>query len=95
MLKQLLPQSELLIISNSTPCEAVEYISSYIKDYSCEILSIDISSMNVLDACYVTTLCATEHYIKYPNGKITWIVSSELVKDFNKDLELGTNCYIL
>ena len=51
--------------------------------------------MNVIDACYVTTICSTKHYIKYPNGKISWVVSSEAVKEFNKDLELGNCEYIL
>ena len=95
MIQQLLPQSEQLIISSSTPSKAVEEINSYIETYACENMSIDISFMNVIDACYVSTLCATKHYIKYPNGKINWKVSSELVREFNKGLELGNNCYIL
>ena len=95
MLQQLLPQSELLTISTSSANEAIDYINSYIEKHSCENMSVDISFMNVVDACYVSTLCSTQHYIKYPSGKINWKISSELVKDFNKDLELGNCCYIL
>ena len=95
MLQQLLPQSETLRISSSSPCEAIETINSYIENYSCENMSVDISFMNVIDACYVSTLCSTQHYIKYPQGKINWKISSELVKEFNKDLELGNCCYTL
>jgi hypothetical protein len=51
--------------------------------------------MNAIDACYVTTLCASKHFIKYPNGKINWKISSELIKELNKDFELGNNQYIL
>ena len=58
-------------------------------------MSVDISFMNVIDACYVSTLCATKHFIKYPNGKINWKVSSDTIREFNKDLELGNNHYIL
>ena len=51
--------------------------------------------MNVIDACYVSTLCSTKHFAKYPKGKINWKVSSEAVKEFSKDLELGNSNYIL
>ena len=95
MLQQLLPHSESLKISCSSANEAIETINTYIKNYSCENMSVDISFMNVIDACYVSTLCSTQHYIKYPQGKINWKISSELVKEFNKDLELGNCCYTL
>ena len=58
-------------------------------------MSVDISLMNILDACHVTTLCSTQHYIKYPDGRITWKVSSESVREFSQDLELGNSEYIL
>ena len=91
-----LPQlQETLVPDSVNPAEAVDYINSYIESCSCENMSIDISFMNVIDACYVTTLCSTKHYIKYPNGKINWKVSSNAVREFNKDLELGNSEYIL
>ena len=91
-----LPQLKNTLVPNSgDPTLVVDFINSHIEKNSCEYLSIDISFMNVIDACYVSTLCATKHFTKYPNGKISWKVSSESVKDFNKDLELGNNCYIL
>ena len=86
---------ETLVLNSVSPAEAVDCIDSYIKKNHCEYMSVDLSSMNVLDACYVTTLCSTKHYIKYPNGKIEWKVSSSAIKEFNKDLELGNNSYIL
>lgn len=90
-----LPQFEETLTPNSaTPEEAVEYISSYIETHSCEYMSVDISFMNVLDACFVSTLCGTKHFTKYPKGKINWRISSEIVREFNKDLELGNNNYI-
>ncbi len=91
-----LPQlKETLIPNSASPTDAVTYINSYIEKNSCENMSVDISAMNVIDACYVTTLCSTKHYIKYPNGKINWKVSSDAVREFNKDLELGNSEYIL
>ena len=92
---QLLPQSESLTPVSANPEDAVKYINKYIDTHSCKKMSIDISFMNVIDACYVSTLCSTKHYIKYPNGKINWKISSELVKEFNKDLELGNVHYEL
>lgn len=95
MLKKLPQLQETLIPNSANPADAVEYINTYIEKYSCENLSIDISFMNVLDACYVSTLCATKHFTKYPKGKINWKISSEIIQEFNKDLELGNSEYVL
>ena len=91
---QLLPQSDTLTPNTTNPKEAVALINSYIQKYHCENMSVDISFMNVPDACFVSTMCSTEHYIKYPNGKINWKISSDLVREFNKNLELGNSDYI-
>lgn len=77
------------------PVETADYISSYIENNYCENLSVDISYLNILDSNYVVTLASTKHYIKYPNGKITWKISSELIKNLNEYLELGNCEYIL
>ena len=91
-----LPQLQNTLIPNSaSPADAVEYINSHIENNSCENMTVDLSFLNVIDTCYVTTLCSTKHYIKYPNGKITWKISSETVKEFNKALDLGNCEYIL
>lgn len=91
---QLLPQNDIVTPNSPNPSEAVNYINSYIDNYHCENMTVDISFMNVLDACYVSTLCSTKHYIKYPQGKINWKISSELIREFNKDLELGNIDYL-
>lgn len=91
-----LPQIQKTLVPESTvPLKAVEYINSYIDKHCCEQLSIDISSMNIIDACYVSTVCGTKHFTKYPAGRITWKISSDLIREFNKDLELGNNQYYL
>lgn len=91
---QLLPQIDIVTPNTHNPSEAVDYINSYIDKYHCENMSVDISFMNVLDASYVSTLCSTKHFIKYPNGKINWKISSDIIREFNKDLELGNSDYI-
>ena len=95
MLNKLPQLQKTLIIDSADPAEAIKYINSYIDSYSCENMSVDISFMNVLDACYVSTLCATKHFIKYPEGKINWKISSEMISEFNKSLSLGNSSYIL
>ncbi len=88
-----LPTCDILIPNTKNPNQAIEYINSYIDKTRCEEFSVDISFMNIIDACYVSTMCSTKHYIKYPSGKINWLVSSELVKDFSKDMSLGNSEY--
>ena len=92
MLKSL-PQSVRLEPHSLSVEDAVSYINEYIDRNSCSNIKVDISTMNILDACYVSTLCSTKHYIKYPDGKIEWKISSEMVKEFNKDFELGNISY--
>lgn len=92
---QLLPQNETIIPNTNNPAEAVNIINGYIDKCHCKIMNVDISFMNVLDACYVSSMCSTKHFIKYPDGKINWLISSSLVKEFNKSLELGNSEYIL
>ena len=88
-----LPTCDVLIPNTKNPSKAIEYINSYIDKTKCEEFSVDISFMNIIDACYVSTMCSTKYYIKYPDGKINWFVSSDLVRDFSKDMLLGNSEY--
>ena len=88
-----LPAGDILIPNTTNPNQAVEYINSYIDKTRCEEFSVDISFFNLIDACHVSTMCSTKHFIKYPDGKISWLVSSELVKSFSKDMLLGNSEY--
>lgn len=92
---QLLPQSDTLIPQTTNPREAVTFINNYIEKYHCKMMNVDISFMNMLDACYVSTLCSTKHYIKYPDGKINWKISSKIVKKLSNDLKLGNTEFTL
>lgn len=88
---QLLPQEETIKPNTNNPAEAIDFINSYIEKYRCETLSIDISNMNAIDACYVSTLCGAKHFSKYPEGKLNWKISYPLTKIFNSNFELE-NC---
>lgn len=92
---QLLPQDKSIQISSIKPNETIDLINKYIDSHSCKTMSVDISFMNILDACHVSTICSAKHYVKYPDGKIKWKISSELVKEFNSRLELGNADYEL
>ena len=84
-------KSNVLIPNTKNPSKAVEYINSYIDMTRSREFSVDISFMNIIDACYVSTLCSTKHYTVHPDGKIRWYVSSNLVKEFTKDMLLGNS----
>ncbi len=88
-----LPAGDILIPNTTNPNQAVEYINSYIDKSRCEEFSVDISFMNVIDACFVSALCSAKHYVKYPEGKINWLVSSDLVRNFTTDMSLGNSEY--
>ncbi|MBR6127880.1 hypothetical protein IKQ21_09370 [bacterium] len=92
---QLLPQSDVLVPNTKNPRRAVEYINSYIDSVRCDSLSVDISFMNLMDACYVSTMCSTNHYIKYPEGRINWLVSSDKAAELTKSLSLGNSEYFV
>ena len=93
---QLLPQKNKILTPNTTnPQDAIKLINSYIEKHQCESMSVDISFMNIIDASYVSTLCSTTHYIKYPSGKISWKISSNLVSELNQELKLGNAEYLL
>ncbi|MEI8128757.1 MAG: hypothetical protein WCG95_03975 [bacterium] len=67
----------------------VETIKNYIHEHDCPDLSMDISYLNIIDASRVTVLCSTYHWSKYPDGKISWLINSEDIKDIVKPLNLG------
>ena len=89
----ILPRDEILIPKTTNPNNTIECINSYIDKVSCKEFSVDISFMNVLDACYVSTMCSAKHYIKYPDGKINWLVSSDYVKELSQNMALGNSSY--
>lgn len=93
-MNQLLPRNDYLIVPNTTnPKNTIEFINSYIDSCYCKNMSVDISFMNVIDACYVSTMCSAKHFTKYTDGNISWKVSSELVEEFNSALSLGNENY--
>ena len=92
---QLLPQSDVLVPNTNNPHKAVEYINTYINSKNCMSLNVDISFMNVMDACYVSTMCSTNHFIKYPSGNINWIVTSKKTEEMTKSLNLGNSRFII
>jgi hypothetical protein len=94
-MQQLLPQNNVLVPDTYEPSMAIEFINSHIKNSECQKLSVDISFMNIIDACYVSTMCSASHYVKYPEGKISWLVSSKLTESLTTDLGLGNTEYLV
>ena len=90
---QLLPKCDILTPNTANLQEITEFIFSYIDSHRCETISIDISYLNILDACNITVMCGTKHFIKYPEGQINWLVSSECVYEYTKNMNLGNNIF--
>lgn len=95
MLKILSKNSSAIELNNSEPNKIVETVKKHIFNDNCENLTFDISHLNLLDACKISVLCSTEHYLKYPKGKINWLVSSKNVEDFTSSMNLGNAKYLL
>lgn len=93
-MQQLLPQSDVLVPQGASRDDIVKFINNYIDNYHCEDLNVDISWLNIMDSCFVSNLCSTHHYIKYPTGKITWNVISESVKNLSNALILGNSSFV-
>ena len=86
---------QFMILDDFKPETVIESFNKCIKKSGCEYMSVDISFLNVMDAMRVSTLCAANHYVKYPNGKINWYVSSPQVECFSKALNLGNSKYLV
>ena len=86
---------QLMILENFKPETIIDSVNKRIKKSNCEFMSVDISFLNVMDAMRVSTLCSTNHYVKYPNGKINWYVSSPEVERFSSALNLGNSKYVI
>lgn len=74
----------------------LEEIVKTIKDlsHSNDLITIDVSKMNLIDACKISTLISTEQYIIDNKIHINWLVASPLVEEMSKPLSLGNSTYI-
>lgn len=70
--------------------EIIESIKTYISNFDCKKLKIDISALNMLDAVRISAICAAAHFSKYPLGELEWIVKDFETKNFLKPLSLRT-----
>lgn len=85
--------STIVLNSNHTK-ENLEELNKYIDTNNCIDMTVDISTLNILDATAVATLGSTIHYMKYPEGKINWIVNSKKVKEYTTPMNLGNSLFI-
>ena len=83
------------LVCGSSAQLAIDEINTYIYTQKSKYMIVDIKSMNLMDACRVSTLCSTNHYIKHPDGQIGWFVSSAEVERICKPLSLGNSRYYI
>ena len=86
---------QFMLLDDFKADTVIDSFNKHIKKSNCEYMSVDISFLNIMDAMKVSTLCATNHYMKYPNGKINWYVSSPEVERFSAALNLGNSKYLI
>ncbi len=49
---------------------ALDEIKSFVDKFDCPEFSIDLSSLNIIDAMKVLMLSSAYHYGRYPDGRI-------------------------
>ena len=89
MLQIISSQDSKIILESQSPQKNIDMITKHIKSGKCQNMTIDITNLNVLDACMVSTLCSAQYYLEYPQGKISWITNSPMVEDYTKSMSLG------
>jgi len=89
MAQAILKKDFMSNINATSAINLVEDIKNYISEHDCPDLSMDVSHLNLIDASKVTIICSTYHWSKYPNGKISWKIKSNEIKNLIKPLNLG------
>ena len=84
----------LIVLNSDTRNKNLEKLNTYIQNSNSQYMTVDISSMNIIDASAVASLGSTMHYIKYPEGAISWIVNSTKVKEYTTSMNLGNSKFI-
>lgn len=83
-----------VILNSNHPKKNLEDLNKYIDTNNCVDITVDISTLNILDASKVATLGSTIHYMKYPEGQINWIVNSKKIKEYTAPMNLGNSQFI-
>lgn len=94
MLKILSQNPSTLTLNDSEPNKIVDTLKEYMDTSAAEYMTVDISNMNIMDACRISVLASTEHYLKHPKGKINWVVSSSSVAQMVSAMGLGNSDFI-
>jgi len=95
MLQIFTNQDSKIILENTPPEKNIDMVNKHINFSNCQNMTVDISRLNIMDACMVSTVCSTTHYMKYPNGNINWIVNSKKVEEYTSAMQLGNSTFSL
>lgn len=94
MLQVCTKDTSTIVLNSGSRNKSLEELNTYIDNLNCSNMTVDITSLNIIDASAVASLGSTMHYIKYPEGAINWIVSSRKVKEYTTPMNLGNSKFI-
>ncbi|MBO6272404.1 hypothetical protein J6O48_06460 [bacterium] len=94
MLQVFSNQTSKIVLENQNPQKNIDIINEHIKLSNCENMTIDITNLNIMDACMISTICSTEHYMKYPNGNINWLTNAKEVEEYTSSFKLGNSHFL-
>ncbi len=94
MLQVCIKDTSTIILNSISKNKNLEELNTYIDNSNCSNMTVDITSLNIIDASTIATLGSTMHYIKYPDGAINWIVNSYKVKEYTTPMNLGNSKFI-
>ncbi len=66
--------------TNDLKCD-IEKLKSYMSKNDCKTMTIDVSSLNFIDAARVCALVSGYHYTNYIDGVLTWLVRDDAAKN--------------
>jgi len=86
--------SQVILDENSSN-QNIEKINEHIRFSKTENMTVDISKLNIMDACMIATMGSTTHYINHPEGKINWIVNNSMVEEYTRSMNLGNSEFLV
>jgi len=86
--------TSVLKLNNLELDKNLNILKEYISSSKNKEVVVDISHMNLLDACKISVLCSTNLYLEFPQWKINWLVASPIIEKMINPMGLGNSAII-